>query len=205
MGITWGPGGVLQLRDNEDIPVQTAEEVISFPITLTIKVTMSPRSLVIVSVLVNLPPYKNKTRFDFIPLEVSPDLGPNCIIYPLDFATIRGGQQKALQVLMNLGEQELCLSQGILLGHFQQGQLEEIMITTKDIFGVNIEEPWAAEDMEDEVLKGDGKGFITSPADIEPRELIKLRDAKVASQHREAFEALCEEYKDVFSKDSADL
>ena len=48
-------------------------------------------------------------------------------------------------------------------------------------------------------------GFITSPADIDPRETIKLKDAEVAPQHREAFKNLCAEFQDVFSKDSADL
>ena len=90
------------------------------------------------------------------------------------------------------------------MGHFQQAQAEEIMITEEDIFRVNIEEPWAPEEIE-EVLKGDKKGFITFPADIDPREPIKLKDAEVAPQHREAFESLCSEYEDVFSKDSSDL
>ena len=56
-----------------------------------------------------------------------------------------------------------------------------------------------------EVLKGDKKGFITSPADIDPREPIKLRDAEVTPQHRKAFEDLCSEFETIFSKDSADL
>ena len=55
------------------------------------------------------------------------------------------------------------------------------------------------------VLKGDQKGFITSPADIDPREPIKLRDAEVTPQHRKAFEDLCSEFETIFSKDSADL
>ena len=41
------------------------------------------------------------------------------------------------------------------------------MITQEDIFGVNVEEPWTPREVEEEVLKGDGKGFITSPADID--------------------------------------
>ena len=49
--------------------------------------------------------------------------------------------------------------------------------------------------MEEEVLKGDGKGFITSPTDIDPREPIKLRDAEVAPEHRKAFEDLCSEFR----------
>ena len=54
-------------------------------------------------------------------------------------------------------------------------------------------------------MKGDKKGFITSPADMDPRELIKLKDAEVTPQHRETFENLCYEFEDIFSKDSADL
>ena len=54
-----------------------------------------------------------------------------------------------------------------------------------------MEESWNSEEIEEAVLKGDKKGFITSPANIDPREPIKLRDAKVTPQHREAFEKLC--------------
>ena len=79
------------------------------------------------------------------------------------------------------------------------------MITQEDIFGVNMEESWKSGEIEEEVLKGDKKDFITSPADIDPREHIKLRDAEVTPQHREAFENLCSEFEEIFSKDSADL
>ena len=107
--------------------------------------------------------------------------------------------------MINLGQQDVTLQQGIVLGHFQKAKSEEIMITQEDIFGVNVEEPWAPGEVEEEVLKGDGKGFITSPADIDPREPIKLRDAEVTSQHRKAFEDLCSEFETIFSKDSTDL
>ena len=69
------------------------------------------------------------------------------------------------------------------------------MITQEDIFGVNVGEPWAPGEVEEEVLKGNGKGFITSPADIDPREPIKLRDAEVTPEHRKAFEDLCSEFE----------
>ena len=68
------------------------------------------------------------------------------------------------------------------------------MITQEDIFGVNIGAPWAPGEVEEEVLKGNEKGFITSPADIDPREPIKLRDAEVTPKHRKAFQDLCSEF-----------
>ena len=107
--------------------------------------------------------------------------------------------------MINLGQQDVTVQQGIVLGHYQKATSEEIMITQEDIFGVNVGEPWAPGEVEEEVLKGDGKGFITSLADIDPREPIKLRDAEVTPEHRRAFEDLCSEFETIFSKDSADL
>ena len=75
----------------------------------------------------------------------------------------------------------------LALGHYQKAPSEEIMITQEDIFGVNIGEPWAPGEVEEEVLKGNEKGFITSPADIDPQEPIKLREAEVTPEHRKAF------------------
>ena len=205
LGITWGPEGVLQSRDKQDLSVQAAEEIINPTVKLAAKTVIPCRSLVLVTVSTTLPSCKNKTHFDFIPIQANPHLGPNCIVYPLDYASIKGGSQRGLQALINLGQQDVKLQQGIVLGHFQKAQTEEIMITQEDIFGVNVEEPWASEEIEEEVLKGDQKGFITSPADIDPREPIKLRDAEVTPQHRKAFEDLCSEFETIFSKDSADL
>ena len=205
LGITWGPEGILQLRDKQDLSVQTAEEITNPAVMLAVKTVVPSRSLVLVTVSTTLPSCRDKTRFDFIPTQTNPHLGPNCVVYPLDYVSIKGGLQRGLQILINLGHQDVKLQQGIVLGHFQKAQSEEIMITQEDIFGVNVEEPWAPGEVEEQVLKGDGKGFITSPADIDPREPIKLRDAEVTPQHRKAFEDLCSEFETIFSKDSADL
>ena len=132
-------------------------------------------------------------------------LGPNCIVYPLDYASIKGELQRGLQILINLGQQDVKLQQGIVLGHYQKAPSEDIMITQEDIFGVNIGEPWAPGEVEEEVLRGNEKGFITSPADIDPREPIKLRDAEVTPEHKKAFQDLCSEFEVIFSRDSADL
>ena len=70
--------------------------------------------------------------------------------------------------MVNLGQQDVKLQQGIVLGHYQKAPSEEIMITQEDIFGVNVGEPWTPGEVEEEVLKGNGKGFITSPTDIDP-------------------------------------
>ena len=65
--------------------------------------------------------------------------------------------------MINLGQQDVKLQQVIVLGHYQKAPSKEIMITQEDIFGVNIGEPWVPGEVEEEVLKGNKKGFITSP------------------------------------------
>ena len=49
------------------------------------------------------------------------------------------------------------------------------------------------------------KVFITSPADIDTHRKVKLQDAEVLDQYKKEFEEQCEEYKDIFSKDSSDI
>ena len=100
LGISWGPEGVLQLRDKQDLLVQTAEEITNPTVTLAAKTVVPSRSLVLVTVSTTLPSCRNKTHFDFIPVQANPQLGPNCVIYPLNYASIRGGLQRGLQVLV---------------------------------------------------------------------------------------------------------
>ena len=98
--ITWGPEGTLQLRDERDPSVQTAEEVTNPTVKLAAKTVIPPRSLILVTVSTTLPPCKDKTHFDFVPTQTNLHLGPNCIVYPLDYVSIKGGLQKGLQILV---------------------------------------------------------------------------------------------------------
>ena len=49
------------------------------------------------------------------------------------------------------------------------------------------------------------KKFITSPADVDTHRKVKLQDAEVLDKYKEEFEKLCEEYNDIFSKDSSEI
>ena len=48
------------------------------------------------------------------------------------------------------------------------------------------------------------KKFITSPADVDTHRKVKLQDAEVLDKYKKEFEKLCEEYDNIFSKDSSD-
>ena len=49
------------------------------------------------------------------------------------------------------------------------------------------------------------KKFIASPADVDTHRKVKLQDAEVLDKYKIEFEKLCEEYNDIFSKDSSDI
>ena len=113
---------------------------------------------------------------------------------PFRLCHLKGENQRAAQLLINLVEEEIILE-----------DMEEILITEGDVFGINTTENWPPEDLGEEIFKGNDKGFITSPADMDLREPVKLKDVEVNPVHRQVFEGLCQEYQDIFSKDSADL
>ena len=115
-----GPEGTLQLRDEQDPSIQTAEEITNPTVKLAAKTVIPPRTLVLVTVTTTLPPCEEKARFDFVAIQMNSYLGPNCIVYPLDYASIKGGLQRGLQILINLGQQDVKLQQGIVLGHYQK-------------------------------------------------------------------------------------
>ena len=65
-----------------------------------------------------------------------------------------------------------------------------------------------SEGMENENLHCDilsEKKFITSLADVDTHRKVKLQDAEVLDKYKKDFEKLCEEYNDIFSKDSSDI
>ena len=59
--------------------------------------------------------------------------------------------------------------------------------------------------VEERISESKEKKFITSPADIEVHQKIKLQDADISDEQQNAFKALCNEFKDIFSVDSSDI
>ena len=205
LAITWGKEGVLELRDEQETAILTAEEITEYPAVLLARIEIPARTGVVVPVTVNLPPFTAKTLFTFNPRTLKDGMDPNCLVYPLDYATIRGGYQRSAQLIINLSQEPMKIVEGTLIGHYAREDSGDIYVTEQDLFGINVTETWPTEQLEEEIFRGTGKGFISSPADIDPREPIVLKDAEVDPEYKQEFEELCQEFNDVFSKDSADL
>ena len=92
--ITWGREGVLELKDEQETAILTAEEITEYPAVSLTKLEVPARTGIMVPVSVNLPPFAVKTLFTFNPYTSNSSVDPNFIVYPLDYTTIRGGAIK---------------------------------------------------------------------------------------------------------------
>ena len=117
---------------------------------------MPPRTVAAVPLLANLPPFGRKTLFRFVPLKENLDLQTNSVVYPLDYATWRGGRQHTIQLIINLGEEPLLLAEETLLGYYEREDEEDMIIDHEGLFEVNIENPWEAGELEDKLFPRGG-------------------------------------------------
>ena len=109
------------------------------------------------------------------------------------------------EAVVNLGEEKLTLKRGTILGYFEKWTDEAASnpdISESDWVNA-CREPEG--ESEEEPFKGAEMGFLKSPVDVDPREPIILKDAEVPPEARKSFEELCDEFTDIFSKDSSDL
>ena len=201
--ITWGDEGTMEVLEGQE-PVILVGEVHQYPAFVGGQARVPPRTVAAVPVLANLPPFRRKTLFRFVPLKENLDLQTNSVVYRFDYATWMGGHQHIIQLIINLAEEPLLLAEETLLGYYKREDEEDMKVDHEGLFEVNVEKPWEAGELEDKLFPPWGDGFITSPADVDPQPPIKLKDAEVSQGHRAAFEGLCEEFADVFSQDSGD-
>ena len=61
------------------------------------------------------------------------------------------------------------------------------------------------EESEEEPFRVAEMGFLKSLADVDPQEPIVLKDTEMPPEAQESFKKLCDEFTDIFSKDSSEL
>ena len=112
---------------------------------------MPPCTVAAVPILVNLPPFGRKTLFRFVPLKENLDLQTNSLVYPLDYATWRGGHQHTIQIIINLAEETL-------LGYYKREDEEDMIVDHEGLFEVNVEKPREDGELEDKLFPPGGMG-----------------------------------------------
>ena len=106
---------------------------------------------------------------------------------------------KALQENQVNEDERIFLKKGEILGCLEPSPIEMNEIVQKKCDGIGEES-----EKEDESIPLEKK-FITSPAEVNTHRKMQLQDAEVMEENREKFKLLCEEFEDIFSKNSSDI
>ena len=99
LSITWGDEGMMEVLEGQEPVIWMGEG--QYPAYAGGRARVPLRTVAAVPVLVNLPPFGRKTLFRFVPLKENLDLQMNSEVYPLDYATWRGGHQHNIQIIIN--------------------------------------------------------------------------------------------------------
>ena len=94
LSITWGDEGTMEVLEGKE-PVIRTGEVHQYPAYVGGRARVPPRTVAAVPTIANLPPFGRKTLFRFVPLKEG--FANELCMYPLDYATWRGGHQHTVQ------------------------------------------------------------------------------------------------------------
>ena len=174
-------------------------------------VTIPGRSLAIVSVYNNLSPHQSGSLYEIEPSDTIKNRHPNICIIPMIHNIDVHRMEHLPLVVINLANDDISFIKGELMGTMQIQSLEisEIITETSTepssvVYEDIVNEVPNEQEKEKKKINTEKK-FITSPADIDVHRKVELQDATITDEHRQAFEDLCIEFKDIFSVDSGDI
>ena len=179
IGISWGDQGRIKLKEGTHDLIHSVSETVHYPVSLSKNVIVPPRTVASVVTLADLSKPETKIMYKMITADNPPDPRGNVVTYPLYYATMVGGKQKCIQIVVNLGQEKLTLKHGTILGYFEKWADKAISdpnISKSDYVNA-CREPGG--ETEEEPFKGAEMGFLKSPADVDPWEPIILKDAEV--------------------------
>ena len=149
------------------------------------------RNLAVVSVLLDAKMLQEDQVYEVKSNLLLTNEHPNLVVLPMLHVVQKEKHDNIPIALINLDEDEkIFLEKGEILGYLEPSPIEITEIVQ--------------EEKEDESILLEKK-FITSPAEVNTHRKMQLQDAEVPKEYRERFRLLCEQFEDVFSKDSTDI
>ena len=157
------------------------------------------RNLAVVSVLLDTKTLQENQVYEVKPNLLLTNEHPNLVVLPMLHVVQREKHDSIPVALIYLNEDEkIFLKKGKILECLEPSPIEVTEIVKE---GSEIGEK---DEGEDECIPLEKK-FITSPAEVNTHRKMHLQDAEVTEEYREKFRLLCQEFEDVFSKDSTDI
>ena len=160
-------------------------------------INIPSRSLMVLNAKATIDKYMEGGLYKMVPNFLLSDEYPELVLIPTIHNVEITETQCIPYILLNLSEEEIFLRKGEIFRHLEKEDITVEEITTETMLqseNVELTKPNC------EMLSE--KMFITSPADVDTHRKVKLQDAEVLDKYKKE---LCEEYKDIFSKDSSDI
>ena len=158
------------------------------------------RNLAVVSVLLYTKALQENQMYEVKPNLLLTNEHPNLVVLPMLHLVQKEKHDSIPVALINLNEDgRIFLKKGEILGCLEPSPIEITEIVKEERSEIGEED-----EGEDESIPLEKK-FITSPAEVNTHRKVQLQDAEVTEESREKFGLLCEEFEDIFSKDSTDI
>ena len=158
------------------------------------------RNLAVVSVLLDTKALQENQVYEVKPNLLLMNEHPNLVVLPMLHLVQKEKHNSIPVALINLNEDErIFLKKGEILGCLEPSPIAITEIVKEE--GSEIDEE---NEGENESIPLEKK-FIPSPAEVNTHRKVQLQDAEVTEENREKFRLLCEEFEDIFSKDSTDI
>ena len=158
------------------------------------------RNLAVDSVLLDTKTLQENQVYEVKPNLLLMNEHPNLVVLPMLHLVQKEKYNTIPVALINLNEDErIILKKGKILGCLEPSPIEMNEIVQEKYDGIGEER-----EKENESIPL-GKKFITSPAEVNTHRKMQLQGAEVTEENREKFKLLCEEFEDIFSKDSTDI
>ena len=197
----WSPTGKFQLISQQKFLVESLEVLMKGPMIHNRQgINIPGRNLAVISVLLDTKTLQENQVYEVKPNLLLTNEHPNLVVRPMLHVVQRENHNSIPVALINLNEDEkIFLKKGEILGCLEPSPIEVTEIVREECNEVG-----DIDEKEDESIPLEKK-FITSPAEVNTHRKMQLQDAEVTEEYREKFRLLCQEFEDVFSKDSTDI
>ena len=199
----WSPSGKFGLRSHKTILIESLETSLSGFLIHTRNCFEIPgRHIIVLNAKVNPTEEHLDLMYNVQQNMILQNEYPTLVTVPTVHKIETLKPMKIPYVLINFAKENIFLPKEELLGSLEplEGNIQKI-VTSTSMEMMSIEE----EENQNTEVEEVKKKFITSPADVEVHQKVNLQNAKVTEEDLQKFKKLCEEYDDIFSKDSADI
>ena len=178
---------------------------------MTHTVDIPGRTLAIVCVHNDLDPTQSGSLYEIRPNDMFTEKYPNLCIIPMKHNVDVHRKEWLPFFVINFALDDINLSKGESMGYMciQPLEISEIMTETStepsSLMCEDDEKKVLDKQREIDIEEKVEKKFITSPADIDVHRKVKLQDADISEDQRQAFKDLCMEFKDIFSTVLGDI